>query len=276
MPTSENTSFNYTAVHLLPSEQIGLHVQSTWELSYVIVGSGTRVIGNRTEPFQGGEVILIPPDIPHCWHFDADVTDEEGKIANITLTFDNSFLERCVLAFPELMELIENLRTLQEAVKLEGKEADEVISLLEEMRNRTHSQRVPCMLRLLLLLTESRKECVVGYYRKVDRDKKRLNDIRSYVICNFDRDILLDDVARHVGMNRAAFCVFFKRATGKTFVTYLNEYRVEMACQLLQQRRMAVSEVCYHAGFNNVPYFNRLFKRVKGMTPGEFLLQSKE
>ncbi|MBD8984666.1 MAG: helix-turn-helix domain-containing protein [Bacteroides cellulosilyticus] len=43
---------------------------------------------------------------------------------------------------------------------------------------------------------------------------------------------------------------------GKTFITYLNDYRIEIACQFLKQQKMSVSEICYYAGFNNVLYFN--------------------
>ena len=58
MPQSERRSFTFENVHLAPDEQIGLHQQSTWELSYVIVGSGMRLIGDMTEPFLGGEVVM--------------------------------------------------------------------------------------------------------------------------------------------------------------------------------------------------------------------------
>ena len=59
MPQSERRSFTFENVHLAPDEQIGLHQQSTWELSYVIVGSGMRLIGDMTEPFLGGEVVTL-------------------------------------------------------------------------------------------------------------------------------------------------------------------------------------------------------------------------
>ena len=77
-------------------------------------------------------------------------------------------------------------------------------------------------------------------------------------------------VARHIGMNRTSFCIFFKRTTGQTFVTYLNEHRIRLACQLLRQKKMSVSEICYAVGFNDVPYFNRVFKRCNGVTPRKY------
>ena len=45
---------------------------------------------------------MIPPEIPHCWYFEGDDTDAQGRIANITVTFDNDFLDRCSGTFPEL------------------------------------------------------------------------------------------------------------------------------------------------------------------------------
>ena len=62
----QNNSFNYANVHLPPEKQIGMHQQDTWELSYVIVGAGKRVIGDTTSYFTNGDLVFIPPCIPHC------------------------------------------------------------------------------------------------------------------------------------------------------------------------------------------------------------------
>lgn len=49
-------------------EQISFHQSPDWELSYIITGSGTRVIGDVMETFSKGEIIFIPPMIPHVWY----------------------------------------------------------------------------------------------------------------------------------------------------------------------------------------------------------------
>lgn len=270
MLQTEKQSFVFDSVHLAPEEQIGLHRQSTWEVCHVIIGSGMRLIGDRTEPFQSGEVVMVPPDIPHCWYFDNHVTDSEGRIANTAVMFSTDFLDNCSAVFPELGECIGRLKERRDAVKFGCEKSVDIIAILEEMRGLSAAERVAPMIKLLLLIASTDCESVVGKYRKIDKEKNRLNQIQVYVVCNAKREITLDDVARHVGMNRASFCIFFKKAMGKTFVNYLNEYRIELACQLLEQKKLAVSEICYQVGFNNVPYFNRVFKRLKGVAPTEY------
>lgn len=270
MLRSEKQSFIFDSVHLAPEEQIGLHSQSTWEVCHIIVGSGMRLIGDRTEPFQCGEVVMVPPDIPHCWYFDNHVTDSEGRIANTAVMFGTDFLDNCSAVFPELSECIGRLKEKRDAVKFDREKSVLVASILDEMRYVNAAERVALIMRLLPIIATADCESIIGKYRKIDKEKDRLNQIQIYVVCNARREITLDDVARHVGMNRASFCVFFKKATGKTFVNYLNEYRIELACQLLEEKKMAVSEICYQVGFNNVPYFNRVFKKQKGVAPTEY------
>lgn len=263
-----HSSYTFDTVHLTPREQIGLHWQSTWEISYIITGSGIRMVGDRTEPFQSGEVVMIPPEIPHCWYFNDNVTDAHGKIANTTVTFGDEFLRNCAAAFPELEEPIEKLEKRKlSAVIFDKEKAALIIALFKEMSELNTAERIAPLIRLLLLLATDREERSIGNYQKIGKEQKRLDKVRTYIICNAQRNITLDDVAHHVGTNRSAFCVFFRKATGKTFVNYLNEYRIELACQLLMQEKENVAEICYHVGFNNVPYFNRVFKKLKGVSP---------
>jgi len=265
-----SSSFVFEDVRLYPDEQIGLHEQATWELSYVIVGAGMRLIGNRSEPFRSGEVVMVPPGIPHCWHFENEVTDAHGQIANISVAFGMRFLDNCSTIFPELRPYTERLKQKRDAVKFGKHKSAAIISILEEMRNLEKAERIPLMLKLILILAGKEEECIVGQYQKKNKEKERMNRIQVYIVCNAKRNITLADVARHVGMNRTSFCIFFKKATGKTFVTYLNEYRIELACQLLKQKKASVAEICYQTGFNNVPYFNRIFKKIKCVSPSKY------
>lgn len=260
---------------MLPHEEIGLHEADTWEINHVTFGQGMKLIGDRTTPFKAGEVVLIPPHIPHCWKFDESVTDGQGRIANICVFLTDELLERTAETFPEMEERIAKLKELDEAISFSNKQAQKIVRLLESMREMNNLQRIGSIMELLLLITEDEGNSVtVGKIAEQNREESFLEQIDTYVICNARRDFKLDDIARHVGMNRTSFCVYFKKLTGKTFVTYLNEYRMESACKLLRESQLTISEICYSAGFNDIPYFNRAFKKAMGVSPTEYRLSA--
>jgi AraC-like DNA-binding protein len=270
MKDKQKKSFSFHNVKLAPSEQIGIHRQDSWELSWVITGAGMRIIGDTTEKFASGEVVLIPPEIPHCWYFDSDTTDRKGKIANITLSLNNYFLENCA-AFPELNEVCEKFKQQTNAVKFSGEKLKNIISILKKMRNETSEECILSIIKLLFVISDNTEnQQIAGKYQNTDKEQNRLNQIHIFVVCNAKRKISITEIARHIGMNKSSFCVFFKKATGKTFVNYLNEYRIETACQLLNTTKNSISDICYEVGFEDISYFNRVFKKTKNVSPKEY------
>jgi len=64
------------------------------------------------------------------------------------------------------------------------------------------------------------------------------------------------------------FCNVFKAATGRTFVDYVNRYRMDIAERLLKEGA-TVTEAAAKVGYDNLNYFTKTFKRIKGVTPSE-------
>jgi YesN/AraC family two-component response regulator len=270
MKKQRKHSFTFADVSLEPRHQIGLHRQHSWELSYVSVGAGERTIGDVSMHFGSGDVVLIPPEIRHCWHFNDDVTDNSGRIANITVTFDNTFLSNCASSFPELSTTIMHIQSFTDAIIFDKEQSADIIILLNKMKTETEQERIATLIRLLIIISRSMDVRIVGSHRTTDRTTQTLNNIRTYVVCNYSRAITISDIARYVGMNRSSFCIFFRQNTGNSFTNYLNEYRIEKACEHLRRMEVNISEICYRSGFNDVPYFNRTFRRIKGMSPRQY------
>lgn len=260
--------YSYEYVRLRPEEQIGEHEQPTWEVSMVLVGSGRRVIGGEDDEFSLREVIVVPPKVRHGWVFRDDRTDSEGMIHNISFTFGEDFMDVCSKMFAELREAVGRVRSVRCGMRITGVGFERLSRILRDMREESAECRLLSAMRVLVEIASWANESAsVGVGANVGRVRRRMERIDAYVSCNFHRDFSLDDIARHVGMNRSAFCVFFRRQRGKTFVRYLNEYKVGLACRLLEDDDKTIAEVCYESGFNDVSYFNRMFKRVCGVSP---------
>ena len=82
----------------------------------------------------------------------------------------------------------------------------------------------------------------------------------------FNKDI----AAAHFGFHPDYFGALFKKATGKTFVTVLNELRMEKARALLTTTHLKVYEIAEQVGIEDVKYFLRLFKKAYGASPNEY------
>ncbi|WPU93129.1 AraC family transcriptional regulator [Mucilaginibacter sabulilitoris] len=269
-PTDNERSFFVDHVRIPPNEQITFHQHEALEISYIIVGSGNRVIGNTMEPFSHGEVVFIPSNVPHCWSFDDFDTWPDGTIENITIFFSPQLLENAYLNFPELRSCILKIQQIRDAVVIAESTITKVQVLMKAMMAETEIEKFSTLLRIFSLISSEQQKNVVGRPVAEDRNTKRIQRAYSFVINNFQKEITLNEVAQHVGMDKSSFCTFFKKMTGKTFFTFLTEYRVESCGQMLKKTSLSVSEICNATGFNDVPYFNRVFRKIKQVTPTQF------
>jgi AraC-type DNA-binding domain-containing proteins len=271
VPFEREKSFIYDHVHIVWNEQVTFHQHVEWELSYVITGCGTRVLGDTAETFSCGEVILLPSNVPHCWSFDKYTHDKDGKIENITIIFPESLFKKCADVFPETRHSIAEMSQHTQAIKFEGYTLKLLQKTMTAMLTQSDMEQVSSLLNLFFIISSAHDEkSVVGVCNKSNRATKRMQDIYRFIVNNYQRNISLDEVTNYVGMNRSSFCTFFKRVKGQSFFSVLNEYRIESSCMMLRETVKPIADICYAVGFNYIPHYNRMFKKLKGETPNSY------
>ena len=112
------------------------------------------------------------------------------------------------------------------------------------------------------------KECNETQSTKHNHDKMSL--VLQYVEEHYQEEIRLGLLADMVGMTEVSFSRFFKLRTGKNLSDYIIDLRLGHATRLLVDSTMAIAEICYECGFNNLSNFNRIFKKKKNCSPKEF------
>lgn len=103
-----------------------------------------------------------------------------------------------------------------------------------------------------------------------DKNILKLKKVLSYIRGNYNKPITLDDMANCAGMSPKYFCYFFKKMTMKTPSEYLKSYRIEKSSRKLLNTDLSVTEIAYSSGFNDLSYFIKTFKAIKGVTPAQF------
>ena len=90
-----------------------------------------------------------------------------------------------------------------------------------------------------------------------------------------DRELVRDEVARHVGVSPGHLSELLKERTGRSFVELLRETRIQAACEMLAQTEMPLSEIAAACGFCDQSYFTHVFRDGRGMTPKQYRGQSQ-
>jgi two-component system, response regulator YesN len=100
--------------------------------------------------------------------------------------------------------------------------------------------------------------------------RAEIEKAKEYINLHYMEHIKIPDIAKNIGLSETYFSFLFTKETGKTFITYLQEKRVEEAKQLLRRRILPWIQVGEKVGFENPKYFAKVFKKHIGMTPVQY------
>ena len=95
-------------------------------------------------------------------------------------------------------------------------------------------------------------------------------DVTEYLKNHYDDSFTLDDLASRCALNASYFSRTFKSHAGVPLFEYINRLRIERACGLLRDTESSVLDIALAVGYNNVSFFNRYFRRLMQMSPGEY------
>jgi AraC-like DNA-binding protein len=272
----ENKSFHYRRDKLYYKKEFPYHQHPEFEITVVISGSGRRVTDDFIEPFQEGEIVVVPPNIPHGWVYDKALCDTEGMKENACWQFNDDYLDNLSRFSPEFNIVIDFLRNLNQCIEVIGETADSVRKLLLDYPNQTEPEGSLTLLKVLYLISYSGDYRYIGESEflgiKIHKNQKRLQAIYKYIVENYHRKITLNEIASVASMNKTAFCLFFKKARNQSFASYLIDFRLQVACTMLSRTDKKISDISYAVGFGDTPYFNRVFKKKYGISPSQFRL----
>lgn len=273
LPDVENHSFFFIDQHIDTRLEARLHRHDAWELYCVVQGHGTRMAGDTLQPFAEGDVALIPPSMHHHWDYEPSSADDKGCVRYLMVAFSHSLIQKCTEAFPELRNRLAGVTFPTEALIFGPESSRTIRHALSQMGGMDELGRLCTMFHLLPEVFTAADYTFAGKPVRIERDVRRMQQISTYVMAHYVHPISLDDIAAEVGMNRSAFCTYFKRHKGMTFLQFLTQYRLNTACGLLKHSQKSVSEICYLAGFSDLPHFIRVFTKEKGMPPSKYRKQ---
>ncbi len=98
-------------------------------------------------------------------------------------------------------------------------------------------------------------------------ERKPIHAARKYMESHFSEKLSIPKIAAKINVSESSLSHLFKKETNTTPIQYLNEFRVKKAIDLLTNTNLLASEIADRVGFQSLPNFDRVFRKITGMTP---------
>jgi len=247
-----------------------LHQHEEIQISLIVEGKGTMIVGDTINSFKEDDIIILGENLPHVFKSDIQKT-EHSHMLSIFFTkqsFGESFFNT-----EELKSLGSFFKKAENGFII-SKKSEKLEEMFLKIYSASKMDRFILFFQLLKEINTTKVKSLssfVSLKKYSDNEGRRMSAVFEYTINNFQNEISLDDISKEAAMTKNAFCKYFKKRTNKTYVTFLNELRIEEACKLLQAKNeFTIAEIAEFTGFQNISNFNRKFKQLIKKTPKEY------
>lgn len=245
------------------------HYHPEFELVLVFEGKGRRHVGNHLSYYDDGDLVLIGSNLPHAgFGYDA-----LGEHEEIVIQFKDDFLGDKFFEKPEMGHIKKLFERSQQGIQFYGETQKKIAEALKKLIDLSHFERLIGLLTIFQELAHSTEYNLLNSldtrYDFNQKDQLRLKRVYEYVEKTYQNPVNIREVADIANLTVPSFCNYFKKIVNQTYTDFVNEYRINKACQLLMTEK-SIADVCFECGFTNNSYFSKVFKEIKGKSPLEF------
>lgn len=244
------------------------HFHVEMELTLFTRGSGTRFVGDHIGAFESGDLVLLGEKLPHYWHC-------RGPSSGLSAQWH--FPESHALwTFPETLSVLPLFERAKRGLQITGRAAAEAVSMLRGLERSKGAGRLALLLGMLHRIAEAGEaECQPLSARAFslptgEGHQRAIAAAVRHLVANHRDTVRLEELLALTGLSRSSFARQFKQHSGRSFSEFLNGLRLEAACRELIESGRPVLDIALGAGFTQVSFFNRLFRRTYGCSPSAF------
>jgi len=223
----------------------GMHSHPYWEIIYRTTGTTVSVIGNTNYTVGQGDIIIIPPNLPH-----SDISSDSYSDMDIQV---------------DRLEFLDSY----EAIQLHDYTGN--IALLMGLMHRTMLEKEYNYINIANSLLDT----LMQYFKRLSRSDEHspiVNTLKNIIYNNLDNtDFLLHQELDRIGYHPDHVRRLFRKQTGNSPYSYLLSLRIDKAKQFLEQYpKASVAVIAESCGFRDPNYFSTCFKKKVGCSPVEY------
>ena len=268
---------NHDDLWSFEGKHVPIHWHNDLEISLPREGEAIYQVYQKSYRIRPGEGLLLNRNVPHSC---SSPGDERALYSTILVRpdflygdFGSDVERKCFRPFLQNSAIPCIHLTKSEK---NGKEILQKLNQIEEVFDQKgfcYELKIKGLLCEVfsIILYEHRQE-LTRYVRSSQQELERLEKMLNYLNTHFAEVISLQELADQIHLSREVCCRLFKKMTGKTITTYLEEYRVDKSFPLVQSGQYSMIQIAEMTGFSNPSRFAGAFRRRFGYNPGEYHL----
>ncbi len=260
------------------------HSHDFLEIAYVASGRGIHRIGNNEYAVSKGDLFIINYNVLH--EFRSLPGDTESMLVVYNCIFNPDFLDFSLVNCKDFSDITHHFlfRSLfpeevgdKSDIRLQGRDSKGIEELYEKMFIEYHLKehgyiemlRAYVIELLITIFRTFRKSSMLeeGIY---SQRRQVIEKVILYMKNNYAQELKLEDLSLMAFLSRNYFCKLFRDVTNMTVTEYAQKIRIEEACRLLEDSDRKIVDIASSIGYQDIKFFNQVFKRRTGMTPSEY------
>ncbi len=260
-----------------------MHKHTFIELAYIVSGSGTHTVGDRSSKFSKGDLFIINYDTPHA--FSSDESDDELIMYDLLFTprfFDVSLINAFDFESINSSFLFYSLFPSEQIgpdIHISGSKYNIFSDIFKKIHNEFESQKIG----YINIIRAYVIELIIQIFRRMSSTQKNdatsrqtqiVNSTLEYLRKNYYRDLSLGELAAQAFLSKDYFSRIFRDITGMPINSLLQKIRIDEACKLLLSSNRTISDIAEQCGFHDLKYFYNVFKKTLGVTPKQYRIDN--
>lgn len=250
----------YGMEQCFPEHAHGPAVRDHYLVHFILKGSGRFVVGDQTYHLHTGEGFLICPGV--VTYYQADKEDPweyswvgfHGLQAEFYLTQAGLNATHPTFRYDRDQELVEYLELMTST----------------KMSNTARDMKLTGLLYLILSLLV---ECAQEESRMDNKENRKevyVRKVIDFIEMNYSSKFTVTQIADFVGLDRSYLCSIFKEYIHSSIQEYLIHYRMNKACELMNNTQLSIGDISRSVGYDDPLLFSKMFKKLKGSSPKSY------
>jgi AraC-like DNA-binding protein len=250
------------------------HWHSCFEITCILSGQGRYFVNEEVYEVTDGDIILFNNVEPHGW----EIVSRQADL--LVMVFSPEYIMNgfSVMDYDYLKPFINRGSNFKNKLDHNEPLTGELTALIHsiaaenEEKNTGYQLMIKAtVLKILTLLIRNSQDTSKSSALLQEKKAKmmRLSSVFDYINENYSDQISLTKASEIAYMSPNYFSAYFKKVTGKTFIDYVSELRINRADKLMETTDLSVLDIATRCGFHNMSNFYRIYKKIRKTSPGK-------